>query len=134
MKQIQIPDEGEWVLVDERTGDRKFIGGTHKGDTWEVEDCMRLERADEEDQIEVAPRPPKFEVEDSLGASQRQVGGDHYRDREIQPVEYAHANDFGYCESFVLKYITRHRDKGGAEDIRKAIHSLELLLEEEYGE
>lgn len=67
-------------------------------------------------------------------ASEFQQSGSHYRDRKIQPGEYAMANDFNYCESLALRYLTRHRDKNGSEDIRKAIHSLELLLQWEYGE
>lgn len=63
----------------------------------------------------------------------KQVGGNHYKDLAIQPVEFCQRNRFGYCESAAIKYISRHRGKGtGAEDIRKAIHYLELLLEIEY--
>jgi glucose-6-phosphate dehydrogenase assembly protein OpcA len=61
-----------------------------------------------------------------------QVGGDHYKSLAIQPAEYAQKNGLGYCEGLALKYITRHKAKHGAEDIRKAIHCLELLLEIEY--
>lgn len=61
-----------------------------------------------------------------------QVGGDHYRKLPIQPIEYCHANNLGPCETFSIKYITRHRDKGGRQDIEKAIHALQLLLELEY--
>jgi hypothetical protein len=65
---------------------------------------------------------------------QKQVGGNHYKSLPIQPVEYAHANSLPMIEGNVVKYVTRHRDKGGAKDIRKAIHFLELLLKLEYGE
>ena len=62
-----------------------------------------------------------------------QVGGDHYKKCSIQPVEYIHANDIGYLEGNVIKYITRHRVKGqGKEDIEKAIHYAKLILELEY--
>ena len=61
-----------------------------------------------------------------------QEGGSHYKDLAIQPVEYIHANKIGYFEGCVIKYVTRHKDKNGAADIRKAIHYLELLLELEY--
>jgi hypothetical protein len=63
-----------------------------------------------------------------------QVDGSHYRDLKIQPAEYAHANGLGYCESIALRYITRHKSKGKARDIRAAIHALQLLLKLEYGE
>ena len=67
-----------------------------------------------------------------MSALQQQVGGDHYRARGIQPIEYIHANNLGFCAGNVVKYITRYKDKNGAADIRKAIHYLELLLELEY--
>lgn len=63
-----------------------------------------------------------------------QVGGDHYKTLAIQPVEYITKNGLGYTEGCVIKYVTRHKAKGGAEDIKKAIHFLNLLLELEYGE
>lgn len=62
----------------------------------------------------------------------QQEGGDHYRLQAIQPVQYIHANNIPYMEGNVVKYITRHRSKGGAEDIRKAIHYCQLILQMEY--
>lgn len=58
-----------------------------------------------------------------------QVGGSHYKKYKIQPVEYAMANNLNYCQANAVKYITRYRDKGGVEDLRKAIHNLEILIE-----
>jgi len=67
-------------------------------------------------------------------AMQRQEGGLHYKSFAIQPIEFCQKNYLNYCESNVIKYVCRHRNKNGAEDIRKAIHNLELLLDLEYGE
>lgn len=64
----------------------------------------------------------------------KQVGGDHYTRFKIQPVEYAIANNLGFLEGCALKYITRHPFKGGAQDIRKAIHILEMILQYQYKE
>jgi len=61
-----------------------------------------------------------------------QVGGAHYKDMPIQPVEFCQRNGLGFCESSVVKYVTRHRSKNGRQDIEKAIHFLNLLLEIEY--
>ena len=58
-----------------------------------------------------------------------QVGGSHYKKYKIQPVEYAMANGLNYCQANAVKYVTRYRDKGGVEDLRKAIHNIELLIE-----
>jgi len=63
----------------------------------------------------------------------KQVGGTHYREKEIQPIEYIIANDLDYAEGCVLKYITRHKEKGKDEDIKKAMHYLEFILKYKYG-
>lgn len=65
---------------------------------------------------------------------QGQVGGDHYKSTAIQPVTYIHANRLGFIEGSIIKYVSRHRAKNGAEDIRKALHYCQLLLELEYGD
>lgn len=66
-------------------------------------------------------------------ALDRQVGGSHYKDCEIEPIEYILANSLGYCEGNVVKYITRYATKGGAQDLDKVIHYVELLKEIKYG-
>lgn len=67
-----------------------------------------------------------------MSALNEQVGGSHYKKYKIQPIEYAMANHLEPCESYIVKYVTRHRDKNGAEDLLKARHLLDLLLECEY--
>ena len=63
--------------------------------------------------------------------SDKQVGGDHYK-LPIQPIEFITKNGIGFIEGNVIKYVCRHRSKNGRQDIEKAIHYLELLLEHEY--
>lgn len=65
-------------------------------------------------------------------ALDKQVSGNHYKDCGIQPIEYIHANGLSYLEGNVIKYTTRHSKKNGKQDILKAIHYLELILEMEY--
>ena len=67
-----------------------------------------------------------------MSAKQNQIGGEHYKKFSIQPVEYIHANKLTYLVGNVIKYVTRHQYKNGAEDIKKAIHYCELILEMEY--
>jgi hypothetical protein len=67
-----------------------------------------------------------------MTANGSQVGGSHYTKLGIQPREYAIANGFNYDECNVLRYLTRHRKKNGRQDIEKAIHCLQLILESEY--
>lgn len=59
----------------------------------------------------------------------KQEGGDHYVKLKIQPIEYITANNLGYCEGNILKYITRYKTKGGIEDLKKALHYLKILIE-----
>ena len=77
---------------------------------------------------------PQQPVAASAGskAADTQVGGSHYKGLAIQPAEYCQRNRLPYCEANVVKYVTRHREKNGREDIEKAIHYLQLLLEIEY--
>jgi len=58
-----------------------------------------------------------------------QVGGNHYKDFPIQPVEFCQVNKLPYCESNVIKYMCRWRDKGGLESLKKARHYIDLLIE-----
>ena len=71
---------------------------------------------------------------DRAAASSRQVGGDHYKNMKIQPIEFIVANNLNFLEGNIIKYTLRHHVKGGAEDVRKVIHYAELLLETQYGE
>lgn len=66
-------------------------------------------------------------------ALDKQVGGAHYKDCGIQPVEYIHSNNLNYFEGNAVKYITRHRSKGGKQDLEKAIHYIQIQIELEYG-
>jgi hypothetical protein len=59
-----------------------------------------------------------------------QVGGDHYTKHKIQPITYIWANGLGFSEGNVVKYVTRWKDKGGVNDLKKARHHLDLLIEE----
>lgn len=63
-----------------------------------------------------------------------QHGGSHYKDKKIQPIEYITANNLDFCQGNIVKYVTRHKDKNGAEDIRKVIHYAQFILKFEYGE
>lgn len=78
--------------------------------------------------------PQEWDKVSGKAPLERQVGGDHYKNLSIQPIEYVMANGMDYCEANIVKYITRHHAKGGAEDVRKVIHYAELLLQLKYGE
>ena len=77
--------------------------------------------------------PKDKEEPHNKDAMDKQVGGSHYQ-LPIQPIEYILANGLGYCEANVVKYVSRWRNKGGIQDLKKAIHYLEMLIEEEEEE
>ena len=58
-----------------------------------------------------------------------QVAGNHYKELAIQPVEYIYANNIGYFEGNVIKYVSRWRNKNGIKDLEKAKHYIDLLIE-----
>lgn len=58
-----------------------------------------------------------------------QVGGNHYKDDKIQWVEFVHTNQMPAIEAMILKYLMRWRKKNGVEDLQKAKHYLEMLIE-----
>jgi hypothetical protein len=60
-----------------------------------------------------------------------QVGGTHYTSMKIQPVEYILANNIGFIEGCVIKYVSRWKAKGGVQDLEKARHFINLLIENE---
>lgn len=62
-----------------------------------------------------------------------QVGGEHYAKQKIQPLQYILANELDFCQGNVVKYVTRFRDKNGAEDLKKVIQYAQFLLEDDYG-
>lgn len=66
------------------------------------------------------------------GPSTRQVGGDHYKDMAIQPSEFIYKNGLNWLQGNAIKYVVRHARKGGAQDLEKAKHYIDLLMEWEY--
>ncbi len=64
----------------------------------------------------------------------KQHGGNHYQKYKIQPSKFVVENELLYPEGCAIKYIIRHRDKGKKQDILKAIHFLEMILERDYKE
>lgn len=64
-----------------------------------------------------------------LPANDVQVGGDHYKKNAIQPWDYITSNQLGYLEGNIVKYVSRWKDKGGRQDLEKAKHYLDKLLE-----
>ncbi len=60
-----------------------------------------------------------------------QIAGQHYKNQKIQPIEYILENELPFIEGNIVKYITRWREKGGIEDLKKVKHYVEILMEHE---
>lgn len=75
--------------------------------------------------VDVVNKPNPLEV---------QFGGSHYKNKEIQPIEYILANNLQFCEGNIVKYITRWKDKGGVEDLEKIKHYCDFLIQKEKGQ
>lgn len=69
-----------------------------------------------------------------MSALDIQVNGDHYKKHKIQPIEYIHANELDFFQGNIVKYVTRHKDKNGVEDLKKVIHYAQLAIQLQYGE
>ena len=68
-----------------------------------------------------------------MSAKENQIGGNHYKDMKIQPIEFIHANGIPFIEGSIIKYVCRHRNKNRKQDLEKAKHFIDLLIELEYG-
>jgi hypothetical protein len=106
-------------------------------EAWDALETARrelLEQRKREAHYKASDHPQKSHAVQMVGSAlDTQEGGGHYRGMAIQPVEYITKNGLGFAEGCVIKYVSRHRKKNGAEDLRKAIHFLQLLIEIEYG-
>ena len=61
--------------------------------------------------------------------SELQIGGGHYKKFKIQPAEFCYKNEIPYLEATAIKYLCRWKDKGGIQDLEKAKHFIDLLIE-----
>ena len=73
------------------------------------------------------------ETSESKSPANRQEGGDHYSGYPIQPAEFICRNDIPFLEGCVIKRMCRYKKKNGIEDLRKAIHEIQLIALYEYG-
>jgi hypothetical protein len=77
------------------------------------------------------PNDPTSSTPLSQSAFDTQVGGAHYKSNSIQPIDFILSNGVTFVEGSVIKYVYRWKDKGGVEDLKKARHFLEMLIEHE---
>jgi len=118
--------------LDYAPGERPYIGATEQqiSAAYRIADKKRRETVLDKISIDDAT-PEQWDAIDRATekARDKMIGGDHYRQGGIQPVEYIHANNLSFCEGNVVKYVTRWRHKDGLKDLEKAKHYIELLME-----
>ena len=68
-----------------------------------------------------------------MSAYKKQIGGSHYLKFKIQPSKFVIENKLLFPEGNVIKYICRHQYKGGKEDLDKAKHFIDMIIERDYG-
>ncbi len=106
-------------------------GGTYSGPHWYCVKCFCLyivgipNMKDEQEHSQA--------MQAHIKASDIQEGGSHYMDMPIQPFDYIYRNGIGYAEGNVIKYVSRWQYKNGIEDLRKARHYLDLMIDAEAG-
>ena len=69
-----------------------------------------------------------------MSSYKKQIGGSHYKNMKIPPSKFINDNNLLFAEGNAIKYICRHAHKGGKEDLKKAIHYIEMIIERDYQE
>ena len=69
-----------------------------------------------------------------MSAYKKQIGGSHYKDMAIQPSQFINKNKLLFAEGNAIKYICRHTHKGGKQDLLKAKHYIDMIIERDYEE
>lgn len=75
----------------------------------------------------------RLQTYNSMKATDTQEGGNHYKRYVIQPTEFIHRNGLDFIQGNVIKYVMRYKEKNGLQDLKKARHYIDLLIEFEYG-
>jgi hypothetical protein len=75
----------------------------------------------------------KNDQSEPKSALDKQIGGSHYKDMKIQPIDFIIENNLGYAVGNIIKYIVRYKNKNGVEDLKKARHYLDILIEKNNG-
>ena len=125
--QVPVGSVGEVLEVDgsDTVGLAYFVKSSSFKDTWWFE----------EDNLELVSNEGQDVgvIKTMYNPLISQEGGGHYKNRGIQPIEYSEANKLGACQHSIVKYITRHEDKNGIEDLSKIIHFTLLEAYFKYG-
>ena len=67
-----------------------------------------------------------------MSVYKKQIGGSHYKDMKIQPSEFINKNKLLFAEGNAIKYSSRHAAKGEIQDLEKAKHYIDMIIERDY--
>tara|TARA_R100001230_G_C5529427_1_gene63881 strand:- start:257 stop:547 length:291 start_codon:yes stop_codon:yes gene_type:complete len=67
-----------------------------------------------------------------MSSYKKQIGGSHYKNMKIQPSKFINDNKLLFAEGNAIKYICRHAAKNGKEDLEKAKHYIDMIIERDY--
>ena len=110
--------------------DKTLLWSTSPDESY-VDTEGNFNRYDEEDEIERIKALPDDEnlVNDMVKSPfDIQHGGNHYKEKGIQPLEYIMANNLDFCQGNVIKYVSRYKSKNGRQDLEKAKHYIDFLI------
>ena len=69
-----------------------------------------------------------------MSVYKKQIGGAHYKNMKIQPAQFINENNLPFAEGNAIKYICRHKHKGEVQDLEKAKHYIDMIIERDYGD
>jgi hypothetical protein len=113
-------------------GDHYFLEYSGDIEPFEYEPCDDWRES-------LTPRPDNYiddmwpEWKQPESPRESQIGGNHYKDMPIQPIEYIAVNGLSFLQGSVVKYVSRYKAKGGLQDLEKAKHCIDLMIEFDYG-
>jgi len=132
---VLYPNGGGHVAANFATTTTSPNGGVHTLASWdtleELEAIVPIPNGDDLHK-ELLRQTKGYDRTITSGPLMEQVGGDHYKGMALQPVEIISKNNLDWFQGTILKYILRHRNKNGKQDLKKAIHILELYMDQEY--
>ena len=67
-----------------------------------------------------------------MSVYKKQIGGSHYKNMKIQPAQFINDNNLPFAEGNAIKYICRHRNKGEIQDLEKAKHYIDMIIDRYY--
>lgn len=129
----------DWSSVESLKSELQELGLTRSSPEIRRDPHPPSDPVGEGDQIQGPPAPQPQTHNKSVDKistipENTQIGGSHYKGLAIQPMRYSMKNGLNACQHTAIKYVTRYKDKGGIEDLKKAIHCIELLIQYEQEE